>query len=85
MANTKKRVLITGASGTIGSLVWKNLGDNYKFSGISRRSVEGIPPDSLRYDIFDVVSDNKWAVRDNSHAREVLGYSPKDSSDGYTF
>ncbi len=42
-------------------------------------------PDSLRYDIFNVVSNNKWAVRDNSHAREVLGYAPKDSSDGYTF
>ena len=42
-------------------------------------------PDSLRYDIFDVVSNNKWAMRDTSHAREVLGYDPQDSSDGYTF
>ena len=42
-------------------------------------------PDSLRFDTFAVVSNNKWAVRDNTHAREVLGYNPKDSSDGYIF
>ena len=36
-------------------------------------------PDSLRYDIFDIVTDNRWAVRDISHAREVLGYEPQDS------
>lgn len=40
-------------------------------------------PDSLRYDIFDAVSDNRWAIRDNTHAREVLGYKPQDSSDRY--
>ena len=42
-------------------------------------------PDSLRYDIFDVVSKNRWAIRDYGHAREVLGYEPTGSSDGYTF
>ena len=29
----KIKVLITGASGLIGGLVWKNLGDKYEFSG----------------------------------------------------
>ena len=42
-------------------------------------------PESLRYDIFDLVSNNKWAMRDTRHAQEVLGYNPKDSSDDYTF
>jgi hypothetical protein len=42
-------------------------------------------PDSLRYDILDMVSDNRWSIRDCAHAREVLGYGPQDSSDGYTF
>jgi len=42
-------------------------------------------PDSLRFDTFDVVSNNKWAVRDNTHAREVLDYNPQDSSDGCSF
>ena len=42
-------------------------------------------PDSLRFDIFDTVSNNKWAVRDTRHAQEVLGYDPQDSSDGFTF
>ena len=47
----KKRVLITGASGTIGTLIWKNLGDKYEFSGLSRRHVAGIP--HLQADIVD--------------------------------
>ena len=42
-------------------------------------------PESLRFDIFDVISNNKWAERDISHAREVLGYDPQDSSDNFTF
>ena len=44
-----------------------------------------VAPDSLRYEIFDIVSKNRWAVRDISHAREVLGYEPQDSSDNFTF
>ena len=43
MTEAKKKVLITGASGTIGGLVWRNLGDKYDFSGLSRRPVDGIP------------------------------------------
>ncbi len=42
-------------------------------------------PESLRFDIFDTVSNNKWAIRDTTHAQEVLGYKPQDSSDGFTF
>ena len=42
-------------------------------------------PESLRFDIFDLVSNNKWGIRDTSHAQEVLGYKPQDSSDGFTF
>ena len=42
-------------------------------------------PESLKFDIFDVVSNNKWAIRDTGHAREVLGYDPKDSADQYRF
>ena len=40
---SKKKVLITGASGLIGSLTIAALGDKYDFSGLSRRRVEGIP------------------------------------------
>ena len=41
--------------------------------------------DTLRFDTFDVISNNRWATRDTSHARDVLGYDPKDSSDDHTF
>ena len=34
MTEGNKKVLITGASGTIGTLVWQNLGDKYDFSGL---------------------------------------------------
>lgn len=40
-------------------------------------------PDSVKFDIFDVVSDNKWAYRDISHAREVVGYAPEDAAEDY--
>ena len=43
MAREKRKVLITGASGLIGGLCIKHLGDEYEFSGLSRRKVGGIP------------------------------------------
>ncbi len=43
------------------------------------RAIEA--PDDLRFDIFYVVSDNKWSWVDIDHAREVLGYAPQDSAD----
>ena len=39
--------------------------------------------DSIRYEIFFVNSDNKWSYRDLSHAREVLGFSPRDCAEEY--
>ena len=36
--------------------------------------------ESIRYDIFFINSDNKWNYRDLSHAREVLGFSPRDAA-----
>lgn len=40
-------------------------------------------PDTLRYDIFFVTSDNKWGYCDLSHARAVVGYAPKDAAENY--
>jgi len=41
--NQPQRVLITGASGLIGTLTLRDLGHKYAFSGFSRRPVKGIP------------------------------------------
>ncbi|MCB0124540.1 MAG: NAD(P)-dependent oxidoreductase, partial [Caldilineaceae bacterium] len=41
--NAKPKVLITGASGLIGGLALRNLGDKYAFSALNRSPVEGIP------------------------------------------
>jgi nucleoside-diphosphate-sugar epimerase len=51
MTSPKKKVLITGASGLIGGLVLKHLGDRYDFSALNRRPVEGIP--CVQRDIAD--------------------------------
>lgn len=40
-------------------------------------------PDSLRYDIFYGVSNNKWRYRDLERAQELLGFVPQDSADLY--
>jgi nucleoside-diphosphate-sugar epimerase len=46
------------------------------------RSIDA--PDSVRYGVFDIISNNKWAWRSIAHAREVLGYEPQDTADIYT-
>ena len=38
-------------------------------------------PDSLRFDIFYVLSNNRWGYRDLEHARNVLGFVPQDTAE----
>lgn len=40
-------------------------------------------PDSLRFDIFYGVSNNKWRWVDIEHPRKVVGYVPQDSAENY--
>jgi nucleoside-diphosphate-sugar epimerase len=40
-------------------------------------------PDSLRFDIFYALSDNRWGYRDVEHARQVVGFVPKDKAEDY--
>ena len=56
----KPKVLITGASGLVGSLVIRDLSDKYEFSGLSRRPVPGIV--HTQADITDPVAMRKAAT-----------------------
>ena len=38
-------------------------------------------PSTVRYDIFDAISDNKYRWRATSHATEVLGWAPQGSTE----
>jgi nucleoside-diphosphate-sugar epimerase len=38
-------------------------------------------PESVRYGIFDILSNNRYAWRSVEHARKVLGYEPQDSAE----
>ncbi|MBI4611467.1 MAG: NAD(P)-dependent oxidoreductase [Candidatus Rokubacteria bacterium] len=40
-------------------------------------------PDSVRFDVFYVVSNNKWGYRDLDHARTVVGYEPEDRAEDH--
>ncbi len=40
-------------------------------------------PESVKYDIFQATSNNKWNYRDLEHFREVAGYVPQDSADDF--
>ncbi|MBI4306153.1 MAG: NAD(P)-dependent oxidoreductase [Chloroflexi bacterium] len=40
-------------------------------------------PMSLKYDIFDAISENSTRWRDTSHAKEVLGWKPTGTSDKF--
>jgi hypothetical protein len=45
------------------------------------RSIEA--PDSLRYDVFFVTSNNQWGYRDLAHTRDVLGFVPQDEAERF--
>lgn len=38
-------------------------------------------PETLKFDIFYALSDNKWGYRDIEHARDVVGYEPQDRAE----
>ena len=40
-------------------------------------------PEALMYDIFYAVSNNRWSYRDVEHAREMIGYVPKDAAEDH--
>lgn len=40
-------------------------------------------PDDIKFDIFYAVSNNKWSYRDIAHARDVVGYEPRDTAEEY--
>ena len=40
-------------------------------------------PASLKFDIFDAISENSWRWRDTDHAKEVLGWRPTGSSNNF--
>ncbi|HKW92022.1 MAG TPA: NAD(P)-dependent oxidoreductase [Methylomirabilota bacterium] len=42
-----------------------------------------VAPDSLRFDVFFVTSDNKWSYRDIEHARAVVGFVPEDRAEDH--
>lgn len=40
-------------------------------------------PADLKFDIFNVVSNNKWSFRDILRGRDVVGYVPQDSAEDH--
>lgn len=40
-------------------------------------------PDALRFDLFEMVSDNRYRWRDNHHAKQVLGFTSTRNSDRF--
>ena len=52
MSKDKPKVLVTGASGLVGGLTWRNLQHKYDFSGLNRRDVPEIP--TTRADISNL-------------------------------
>ena len=39
--------------------------------------------DSLRFDVFFILSDNRWGYRDLSHPREMIGFTPRDAAEDH--
>ena len=80
----RPRVLITGAYGLIGNLVYAHLAAQpaaYAVYGMVERCINA--PPSLRFDVFFGQSDNRYNLVDIQHAREVLGYAPQDRAEDH--
>src|SRR5947207_8756 len=61
-------------------------GDKHGADVLMRSNVVGAfnlfeAPESLRFDVFYVVSNLRHGYRDVEHARTVLGWTPMDSAD----
>ena len=41
-------------------------------------------PLSLRYEVFDASSENRWRWRDTSHAKELFNWHPTGRSEAFT-
>jgi len=41
-------------------------------------------PLTLRYELFDAISDNRWRWRDTARARELFGWEPTGRAEQYT-
>ena len=48
-----------------------------------QRSIDA--PDSIKYDIFYAISNNRWNYKDLAHSKEVIGYEPQDSAEDRLF
>jgi hypothetical protein len=73
---TVTRVLVTGAYGLIGGIIYSHLQaqpEQYEAYALARRRYPS--------ERFPVVLDNKWCWVDLDHGREALGYVPQDSAD----
>lgn len=42
-----------------------------------------VAPASIKFDIFFVVSNNKWGYRDLSHPQEMVGFAPQDAAENF--
>jgi nucleoside-diphosphate-sugar epimerase len=42
-----------------------------------------VAPANLKFDIFFVLSNNRWGYRDLEHARAMVGFSPQDAAEEY--
>jgi nucleoside-diphosphate-sugar epimerase len=40
-------------------------------------------PASVRFDVFFATSENRWGYRDLDHARQVLGFAPRDRAEDH--
>jgi nucleoside-diphosphate-sugar epimerase len=41
-------------------------------------------PLSLRYEVFDAISENRWRWRDTSHAKTLFGWQPTGHAEAFT-
>jgi nucleoside-diphosphate-sugar epimerase len=58
--------------------VWCSHGD---LARIIERCIEA--PSGIKFDIFYAQSNNRWSYRDSEHAREVIGFEPRDAAEEY--
>ncbi len=75
----RKRILLTGAAGGIGSAFFRSTADQYTFR-LNHLLVCCIETPDLQFAVVHGISNNRFKCLDITSTRDLFGYRPEDDA-----